>query len=108
MKKLILLLFLCTALSALNRLEFNQIILGTSIDQVISHYGEPYAVHDLGNGTTQYEFIERIAMNNELIYENHYYLTVSNDKVVSKCFREENRPPYDQMFQQNPNYPTYP
>ncbi len=108
MKKLGLLLFLCSSLFALNRIEFNDIMLGTPISQVVARHGEPYAVYDSGNGTAEYEYIERISMNNELVYENHYYLTVSNDKVISKCFREENRPPFDQMYRQNPNYPTYP
>ena len=92
----------------MNRLEFNDIQIGMPISRVISAYGEPYAVYDVGDGTVKFEFVERISMNNELVYENHYYLTVTNDRVVGKCFKEENRPPFDQLYQVDPNYPTYP
>lgn len=107
MKKLILLLALCTSLSALNRLQFNDIMLGTTLRQVVDCYGDPYSVHEASCGIV-FEYIERITMNNSLVYENHYYLTFVNDRVVSKCFNEEGRPPYDEMYQMDPNYPNFP
>jgi len=92
----------------MNRLDYNEVMLGTPATDVVAKIGEPYAVHDLGNGTQEYEYIERISMNNELVYENHYFLTVVNGQVVKKRMSEETRQPYDQMYRQNPNYPTYP
>ncbi len=56
--------------------------------QVVNRYGEPYAVRDLGKDNYAYEYIERVSMNNELMYGNHYFLTIEDGKVVSKCFRE--------------------
>lgn len=108
MNRLFLLLFSTSTLFAFNRLDFDEILLGAPISEVVRRYGEPYAVYDLKDGTAQFEYLERVVMNNELIYENHYYLRVSNDKVISKCFREETQPPYDQLYQADPNYPTYP
>lgn len=99
-----LLLLLC----AFNRFDYNNIKIGSSAPKVVQKYGEPYAVHDLGKGSYEYEYIERVSMNNELVYENHYYLTITNGQVVSKRFREQTRPPYDQMYRYDPNYPAYP
>ncbi|NGX59342.1 MAG: hypothetical protein KR126chlam3_00493 [Chlamydiae bacterium] len=105
MKKFLpLFLLLCS----FNRIDFNSIMLGTPAPQVVNRYGEPYAVHDLGKNNYEYEYIERVSMNNELMYENHYFLTIEGGKVVSKCFREQTRPGYDQLWQPDPNYPSYP
>lgn len=102
-------LLLCTSLSAMmTRLDFNEVMLGTRFRDIIACYGDPYAVSEPPCGGIMLEYIERVEMNNELIYENHYYLTIMNDVLVSKCFREEDRPPYDLMYQQDPNYPSYP
>lgn len=105
MKKFLpLFLLLCS----FDRLDYNSIMLGTPAPKVVQQYGEPYAVHDRGNGLYEYEYIERVSMNNELMYENHYFLTVVNGQVVGKRFREVTRPGYDQLWQPDPNYPSYP
>lgn len=108
MKKILLLLCLCASLSAFTRLDFNDIMLGTTLREVVNCYGDPYAVHEPECGGIAFEYIERISMNDELVYVNHYYLTFINDRLAAKCFREENRPAFDQMYQQNPNFPSYP
>lgn len=92
----------------MTRIEYNEIMLGSPITEVTRCYGEPYRVCNIGNGATRYEFIEKISMNNELVVEYHYYLTVVNGHVVNKSVCEENRPAYDQLFREDPNYPTYP
>jgi len=107
MKKFLpLLLFLL--LCSFNRLDYNQITLGTPAKEVVQRYGEPYSVKELGKGILEYRYIERVSMNRELVYENHYYLRVQDGQVVSKRFREENRQPFDQMYRPDPNYPHYP
>lgn len=106
---LVLVLFGCsTHSSAMTQPQYDSVVLGTPVSELTDRLGQPYAVHDRGNGIQEYEYIERISMNNELVYENHYFLTVVNGQIVNKNTRQENRPPYDQMYQQDPNYPTYP
>lgn len=83
-------------------------MIGTPADQVVRQYGEPYSVRDRGGGLLEYQYIERVSMNNELVYENHYFLTIVDGQVVGKYFREETRPGYDQLWQPDPNYPSYP
>ncbi len=108
MKKLLVCLLLCTSLSAMTRLDFNEIMLGTSIGEVLNCYGDPYAVSEPPCGGVQFEYIERITMNSVLVYENHFYLLIMDDIVVSKYFSEEDRPAFDEMYQQDPNYPNFP
>lgn len=107
-KFLLLFLFLSSLAFGFNRLDYNSIMTGTSAKEIVQKYGEPYAVHDRGKGLLEYEYIERVSMNNELIYENHYFLTIVNGQVVGKRFTEETRPGYDQLWQPDPNYPNYP
>jgi len=96
------------ALSAMNKMQFDNVHLGTPVEEVVKKVGKPYDIHNCGNGVYEYEYIERISMNNELVYQNHYFLKVVNGHVVSKDIRDESRPAYDQLWQVDPNYPTYP
>lgn len=95
-------------LCSFTRLDYNAITLGTPAAQVVQRYGEPYSVKELRGGLLEYRYIEKISMNRELVYENHYVLTVEDGKIVSKRFREEMRQPFDQMYRPDPNYPHYP
>lgn len=106
MKRLLALLFL--GLASFTRLDFNEVMLGTDFRDIIACYGDPYAVTEPPCGGIQLEYIERIVINDILIYENHYYLLIQDDILVSKCFREEDRPAYDEMYQRDPNYPNFP
>lgn len=102
--------FLCYGayLSAVTIADYNALQIGTSASELRATFGEPYAIYDKGNGVSEYEYIERIATENELFYESHYLITVANGQVVSKRIREEDRPPYDLMYQEDPNYQSYP
>lgn len=95
-------------LCAFNRIDFNEVKMGSSAAEVVKQYGEPYAVRELDNGKLEYEYIERVRMNNELMYENHYFLTVEKGQIIDKRFSEYRRPGYDQIWRPDPNYPSYP
>lgn len=101
-------LLLSLPLFSMTRYQYNDLLLGTPMTRVASCYGEPYDVRDCGDGTYEYEYIERFDMGNELVYENHYILTVVNGQIVAKRLRQETRPPYDQMYRQDPYFPSYP
>ncbi|MBS0629517.1 MAG: hypothetical protein JSS30_04750 [Verrucomicrobia bacterium] len=92
----------------MTRLGFNEIMLGTSFSDVIACYGDPYAVSEPPCGGLQLEYIERITVDQILVYENHYYLLIMDDIVVSKYFCEEDRPAFDRMYQNDFNYPGFP
>lgn len=88
--------------------SFHSIDLGTPISQVIAKNGEPYEVHNLGGGVQEYEYVERMEFAQELVREYHYYFKVVQGQVVSKRMTTEKRRAYDLIYQEDPNYPTYP
>ncbi|NGX45205.1 MAG: hypothetical protein K940chlam2_00348 [Chlamydiae bacterium] len=105
---LVLLCGCATRSSAITLQEYDEVVLGASSSEVVAILGDPYAIHNVGDRTEEYEYIERFSMNNELVYETHYFLTVVNGQVISKRTTQERRPAYDQLWQVDPNYPTYP
>lgn len=105
---LLALLFLasCFTHSAMMTQEtFGTISLGTPISEVVNEVGSPYAIHSKGGGVEEYEYVERVGSENSLIYENHYFLKVSQGQVVSKRMTREKLPAYDLIYQEDPNYP---
>lgn len=113
MKRIIQLIFFLSFFSplvsfALTLEEYYGIRLGTRISDIADQLGEPYDVRDVGDRAQEYEFIERLSIGGELAYENHYFITVVNGQVVNKRLCRESRPAYDQIWQEDPNYPTYP
>ncbi len=110
MKRLLFLILLASAplCAQMTQMNFSSVKMGSTIQEVTKQVGPPYAVHDLGKGLLEYEYIERFSMNNELIYNTHYVLTVVNGQVVDKRECDEYRPMYDYLYQPDPNYPSYP
>ncbi|NGX39551.1 MAG: hypothetical protein KR126chlam1_00881 [Chlamydiae bacterium] len=105
---LVCLLWVATLPAMMTKQNYVEVMLGMTVPEVTRIVGEPYAVHDLGDGVQEYQYIERFSMNNELLYETHYILTVVNGQVVNKRTCNEYRPPYDRMYQADPNYPSFP
>ncbi len=91
----------------MTRESFDSIELGTPITQVRQEMGEPYSIRKIGNAE-EYEYLERIDLAQELVAENHYFLKVVDGKVVSKKVKTERQPAYDMIYQEDPNYPSYP
>ncbi len=103
---MLVLLASCFTRSAMMTQEtFGTITLGTPISEVIAEVGDPYAIHSKGGGIQEYEYVERVGSENSLIYENHYFLKVSQGQVVSKRMTREKLPAYDLIYQEDPNYP---
>jgi hypothetical protein len=112
MKRYLPLLLLLTACfsraSLMTRESFDSIDLGTSVTQLRTEAGEPYAIYSLAGDKEEYEYIERINMGNRLVSENHYFLTISNGQVVSKRSTSVQPPAYNILYQTDPNYSSYP
>lgn len=99
----------CAGRSAvITRQDYDSVLLGCSIYELIGCLGEPYAIHCLRYGGEEYEYIERFSMNSQLAYETHYYIRVVNGQIVSKRICQEMLPAYDLLYQVDPNYPRYP
>jgi hypothetical protein len=85
---------------------YDQVKVGTSIADLKSEIGKPYAIHHKED-SEEYEYVERINVGNNLIAENHYFLIVQNGKVIGKYMNRERPPAYDLIYQEEPNYPGY-
>ncbi|MFI5334675.1 MAG: hypothetical protein ACHQT8_05885 [Chlamydiales bacterium] len=106
-----LLLLLASCFSreiAMTQESFHSIDLGTPTSTVITKNGKPYAVHNLGGGIEEYEYIERVELSQQLIRENHYFFKVVQGQVVSKRMTSEKQPAYGLIYQEDPNYPQFP
>jgi hypothetical protein len=88
--------------------DYDKVEIGMPITKLQSEIGKPYAIHAKEGGTEEYEYIERIDSGNNLIAENHYFLIVEDGKVVGKYMSREQPPAYDLIYQEEPNYPSYP
>lgn len=104
-----LLLFACTtSYTAMTQETFDGIALGTPVEEVREKAGEPYAVHNKGDGVEEYEYTERFDRAPELAYEMHYFVKFSQGKVVAKRTSVEKQPAFDLIYQEDPNHPEYP
>ena len=75
--------------------SFQEIPIGSSEEEVVASAGKPYAVHKKGDGTLEYEYIERFrGTGNRNIQERHYYLLVKDGKVTSKRVQVATPTPY--------------
>jgi hypothetical protein len=76
--------------------SFYEIPIGASASEVVSTAGEPYAIHDRGNGTVEYEYIERFKLGDRFTEERHFFLILKDGRVVSK--RTEQTSPLPATF----------
>jgi hypothetical protein len=86
---------------------YDHVQVGSSVESLMEKAGKPYATHLKKDGTVEYEYIERINQGNSRIAENHYFITVQEGMVVGKYVTRERPPPYDLIYQEEPNYPGY-
>lgn len=106
-KKIILISSL-VALSAcgskmMTRDDYYTIAVGTSAQEVIEKYGEPYSITNRQDGSQEYRYIEKISAQNAVAQQNNYILIVKNGQVVSKKTTRENPPAYDLIYDDDPN-----
>lgn len=92
----------------MSREIYDDITIGTSMQEVTQKAGEPYSARSLGNDKDEYQYIERVSIGNEMFYVNHYYFEVTDGIVVGKRLKQETRPGFDLLYQEDPNYESYP
>ena len=73
---------------------FFDIPIGTSQTDVVTTAGEPYAIHRKEDGTTEYEYIERVKIGGRNAQVRRYYLVIKDGKVVSKRVEQSSPAPY--------------
>lgn len=107
-KYLVLLFCLCAACSSKSSMmtysEYSSLETGMTVDQMEEKLGKPYAIHERKDGTQEYEYIERIDGGAGITSENHYFLIVKKGNVIGKYMTRKQSPPYDLIYQEQPNY----
>lgn len=88
--------------------KFNQIQVGDSITKVLDESGKPYSVDTKPSGEKVYKYVETFSTGTRLIYENHYTFVVKDGRIVEKKQWQEQDPPYDLIYQDDPNHHYYP
>jgi len=89
--------------SIMTKSTFDNVQVGDPVVEVQKKAGEPYRTRKLGDGTEEYEYIERIPLGEETVQENRYYLIIKNGQVVGKKYKEDLPPAFDQIYDPNPN-----
>ncbi|HSX04703.1 MAG TPA: hypothetical protein VLG76_08255 [Rhabdochlamydiaceae bacterium] len=115
MKKILLIILSASLLTGcfnggndISYLCFDAVNLGSTVEELECIVGAPYAVHCICDGELEYEYVEKLSVDSELMAENHYFFKVVNGHVVSKYVKVERRPAYDLIYQADPNYPMFP
>ena len=73
---------------------FYQVDLAAKTSQVVASLGKPYAIHRVGDGCEEYEYIERIKIGGRDAEERHYFILIKNGEVVSKRVEQSSPLPY--------------
>ncbi len=68
---------------------FENIQLGTPIEQVEAEYGVPYEIETLPNGFQEYTYIQRIPISPGIEDQITYILYVCKGRVTSKFIQQE-------------------
>lgn len=87
--------------------KFETVAIGTPVSTLEAQIGKPYKIHNKGNGRQEYEYVERISIDQCLVSENHYFIVVENGQIVSKYMTREKSPAYDLIYIEDPNHPCY-
>ncbi len=97
MKRLLPLFFLasCAMGSRVVTMDaFHGIDLSTPTPQVVATLGQPYAIYHKGDGTIEYEYIERIKIGGRDAEERRYYILMRDGVVISKRVKQSSPLPY--------------
>lgn len=97
------LLAACGSSKVMTRQDYYTIATGTTVQEVVEKYGEPYSITNKKNGTQEYLYIERIPAAEAMAEQNNYILVVKNGQVISKRKNQELPPAYDEIYDEDPN-----
>jgi hypothetical protein len=92
----------------MSQTRYNDVQVGDTISSVIKKAGKPYSSKTNAQGEEEYTYIETFVYDNQLVYENHYTFVVKDGKVVAKKKNQEQDPPYEMIYQDDPNHNYYP
>jgi len=74
--------------------EFASIPIGSTTEEVRAQHGDPYSIFSRGGNTDEWEYIERLDVGGVIVNQRHYFLIITNGKVVGKRTELLRPPPY--------------
>jgi len=74
--------------------NFSNVFIGSTSEEVTELAGKPYNIHKKKDGTTEYEYIERLNSGLRTVEERHYYIVLKEGVVIAKHVEETTEPPY--------------
>jgi hypothetical protein len=87
-KYLIGCLFMLAACTAGHRIMttdiFSEMDVGMSEKELKQKAGDPYSVKTLASGDKEYEYIERVIVDDRAVESRHYFFIIKNGFVFSK------------------------
>jgi len=76
---------------------------GATAEEVEKSCGKPYQIHSRGGNTDLYEYVERISMGTQIVEMRHYFIVITDGKVVGKYMRYVSTPSvYESMYPDTP------
>lgn len=92
MKKFLylLVLFGCASGGKMMHMDnFQEISVGNSLEELVNNQGAPYSINKLGDGSEEYEYIEKVALNNRIMNVRHYFFVIKEGKISAKRYTQE-------------------
>ena len=74
--------------------SFYDVPIGASQEEVIESVGKPVAIHKKGDGSIEYEYVERFTVGARNLNERRYFILMKDGKVVSKRVEQSSPQPY--------------
>ena len=73
--------------------EYSEIEVGMTKEELLKQLGPPYSIQKLTHNQEEYEYIERISVDEYVVEERHYFFLIKDGKVYSKSYKSINPPP---------------
>jgi hypothetical protein len=100
---LVVLMGCFTRPAIIHRQSFDEIQIGTTVEELKKKVGEPRTIRATPSGGEEYEYVENLYIENEVVEKRLYYFSVQNGKVTSKRTDQQTPPAYDQIYDDDPN-----
>lgn len=102
-----LLLTSCIQRQAIMTVEgFSEVPIGSAVTEIEDTYGEPYAIHSKPDGSSVFEYLEKVVMGREVLVQKSYFFVISGDKIIGKYMKYSNPAAYQSIYSED-LYPNY-
>lgn len=94
----------CSSGKPMTMESFNDVMLGTTVDELKQQFGSPIEIKHNGP-EDEYIYVERLTMGKCRVVENYYSFFIQDNKVVRKSIRTQQPPAFNLIYTEDPNNP---